>query len=192
MGAINLVGDSTPGKCFAPLYTIPGAFSPLNGRMKLKRSHYPCYKLLPMTLVKTQTPLNTWLPATWEEFINIADDSTSAKLKSYYYIGRMRFEPMSTGSAHSNDHALIIFAISLFAASQHVSMTAKDGCSYRQTGFDEFQPDASYIADPADDRLNQALGDSLVPQVRTAQGFANAAYTPYENHCILKIRCFHF
>jgi Uma2 family endonuclease len=97
------------------------------------------------TSLQTQTPvLNTWLPASWEEFSTIADDPVSAKLKGYYYNGRMRFEPMSTGSDHSNDHALIIFAITCFAAQQRIPMTGKDGCSYRKSGSDEFQPDASY------------------------------------------------
>jgi Uma2 family endonuclease len=104
-----------------------------------------------MTLLPTQVPLETWLPAPWEEFVKIADDPASAKLKGYYYNGRMRFEPMSTGSDHSNDHALMMFAISFFAASQRIPMTAKDGCSYRKTGFNEFQPDASYyIGERAD------------------------------------------
>jgi Uma2 family endonuclease len=104
-----------------------------------------------MTLLQTQTPLNTWIAASWEEFVAIADAPASAKLKSYYYQGRMRFEPMSTGSDHSNDHALILFAISFFAAHQRIPMTAKDGCSYRKTGYDEFQPDASYyIGETAD------------------------------------------
>jgi hypothetical protein len=48
--------------------------------------------------------LETWRSATWEEFVAIADAPTSAKLKSYYYKGEMRFEPMSTGSDHSKDH----------------------------------------------------------------------------------------
>lgn len=104
-----------------------------------------------MTLLQTQVPLETWLPAPWEAFVNIADDPASAKLKGYYHNGRMRFEPMSTGSDHSNDHALMMFAISLFAASQRIPMTAKDGCSYRKTGLNEFQPDASYyIGEKAD------------------------------------------
>lgn len=104
-----------------------------------------------MTLLPTQVPLETWLPAPWEAFVKIADDPASAKLKGYYYNGRMRFEPMSTGSDHSNDHALMMFAISFFAASQRIPMTAKDGCSYRKTGFNEFQPDASYyIGERAD------------------------------------------
>jgi Uma2 family endonuclease len=93
--------------------------------------------------VKTQIPLETWLPATWDEFVALSDDPTH-KLKGYYYAGRMRFELMSTGSDHANDHALILFALSFFAAYRQIPITAKDCCSYRKTGQDEFQPDVSY------------------------------------------------
>ena len=104
-----------------------------------------------MTLLQTKTQLDTWLTAPWQEFVNIADASDSTKLKGYYYDGKMRFEPISTGSDHSNDHALILFALSFFAASQRIPMTAKDGCSYRKKGHTEFQPDASYyIGNKAD------------------------------------------
>ena len=97
-----------------------------------------------MPLLQTEPLLETWIAAPWQEFENIADAPDSTKIKSYYYNGRMRFEPMSTGSDHSNDHALILFALSFFAASQRIPMTAKDGCSYRKKGYTEFQPDASY------------------------------------------------
>jgi Uma2 family endonuclease len=102
-------------------------------------------------MLQTQTPLEIWLPATWDEFVKIADDPTSAKLKSYYHQGRMRFEPMSTGSDHSKDHTLILFAVSFFAAQNQILVTGHDGCSYRKTGFDEFQLDVSYyVGDRAD------------------------------------------
>ena len=97
-----------------------------------------------MSLLQTKIQLETWITAPWQEFVNVADAPESSKLKSYYYKGKMRFEPMSTGSDHSNDHALILFALSFFAASQRIPMTAKDGCSYRKKGYTEFQPDASY------------------------------------------------
>jgi Uma2 family endonuclease len=100
-----------------------------------------------MTSLQVQTLLNTWQPALWEDFIKIADDPASAKLKGYYYSGHMRFEPMSTGADHSKDHALIIFALSFFVAHQGISATGHDGCSYRKPGFDEFQPDISYYVD---------------------------------------------
>ncbi|MBW4550397.1 MAG: Uma2 family endonuclease [Aphanocapsa sp. GSE-SYN-MK-11-07L] len=106
-----------------------------------------------MTLLQVQPLLNTWQPASWEEFVKLADDPASAKLKSYYYSGHMRFELMSTGSDHSKDHALMLFALSFFAAHQGIRMTAKDGCSYRKAGFDEFQPDASYYIGEAADAI---------------------------------------
>ncbi len=104
------------------------------------------------TLLKpTLNQLNTWISGTWTEFVAIADAANSAKRKSYYYKQQMRFENMSTGSDHANDHALILFALSFYAATQQIPMTAKDGCSYRQIGKIEFQPDISYyIGDNAD------------------------------------------
>jgi Uma2 family endonuclease len=103
-----------------------------------------------MPLLQVQPLLDTWQPATWEEFVRLADDPKSAKLKGYYYDGRMRFELMCTGCDHSKDHALISFALSFFAASQGIPTTVKDGCSYRKVGFDEFQPDASgYVGEAA-------------------------------------------
>jgi Uma2 family endonuclease len=97
-----------------------------------------------MTLLATKVPLESWLSATWEEFVQIADDPASAKLKSYYYNGRMRIEPMSTGADHSKDHAVILFAANLFATLRGIPLNAHDGCSYRKVGIQEFQPDASY------------------------------------------------
>jgi Uma2 family endonuclease len=104
-----------------------------------------------MTQLETKIPLDQWLPAAWDEFVKIADAPTSAKLKSYYYQSHMRFEPMSTGSDHSKDHTLILFAVSFFAAQNQILVTGHDGCSYRKAGFTEFQPDASYyIGDNAE------------------------------------------
>ncbi len=104
-----------------------------------------------MTLLQVPTILDTWQPASWDDFIAIADRPDSAKLKGYYYKGNMRFEPMSTGSDHSNDHVLILFALSFFAAYQGIPMTNKDACSYRKPRFNEFQPDIScYIGEMAE------------------------------------------
>ena len=107
--------------------------------------------LLQLQPLQDTWPLETWHPASWETFVNIADAESSAKLKSYYYDGRMRFEPMSTGSDHSNDNTLILVALAFFAACQGIPLTTKDSCSYRKTGFDEFQPDVScYVGETTD------------------------------------------
>ena len=104
-----------------------------------------------MTLLQTKIPLNTWTPASWDEFVQRADDPASTKLKGYYYQGRMRFEPMSTGADHSRDHTNIILSVGLYASLKGIPINGHDGCSYRKTGFDEFQPDASYyVGETAD------------------------------------------
>jgi Uma2 family endonuclease len=104
-----------------------------------------------MGMLQTQIPLNVWLSATWEEFVKIADDERFDKCKSYYYKGRMRFEPMSTGADHSKAHTVILLAIGLYTTLRGLAANGHDGCSYRKTGFDEFQPDVSYyIGDRAD------------------------------------------
>ncbi len=104
------------------------------------------------TLLKpVSNQLNTWINAHWSEFVAIADAPDSAKRKSYYYKQQMRFEDMSTGSDHAKDHTITIMSIGLFAALRGIPINGHDGCSYRKSGQNEFQPDASYyIGDNAD------------------------------------------
>lgn len=97
-----------------------------------------------MTLAEAQISIETWQFASWDEFVTIADDPASSKLKGYYYQSRMRFEPMSTGSDHSKDHTTIILSVGLYAAIKGIAINGHDGCSYRRAGSDEFQPDISY------------------------------------------------
>ncbi|MBE9077410.1 Uma2 family endonuclease [Romeria aff. gracilis LEGE 07310] len=104
-----------------------------------------------MTQLEIQIPLETWLPAAWDEFVNLADDPASAKLKGYYYQSRMRFEPMATGADHARVHTIIIASLGLYATLRRIPLNGHDGCSYRKAGRDEFQPDASYyIGDNAE------------------------------------------
>ncbi|APB34693.1 Uncharacterized protein conserved in cyanobacteria [Gloeomargarita lithophora Alchichica-D10] len=103
-----------------------------------------------MTTSLTQTPLNTWQKADWSEFVQIADDPKNSKLKGYYYQGHLRLEPMSTGSDHSQDHALILFMLTFWVGQRQILATVKDACSYRQPGRNELQPDISvYVGDQA-------------------------------------------
>jgi Uma2 family endonuclease len=97
-----------------------------------------------MALFATQMSLEVWQPISWNEFVTIADDPAADKFKGYYHAGRMRFEPISTGSDHSKDHTVIILDVGLYAALQKIPANGHDGCSYRKAGVTEFQPDASY------------------------------------------------
>jgi Uma2 family endonuclease len=88
--------------------------------------------------------LNAWIKASWDDFIQIADNPDYTKFKFYYYNGEARVEPISTGSDHSNDHALVIMAIGIYFAVKGLAINSKDNCSYRKVGSKEVQPDISY------------------------------------------------
>jgi Uma2 family endonuclease len=97
-----------------------------------------------MTLLQVQPILDIWQPASWEEFVRLADDPQSDKLKCYYYDGKMRFEAMSTGVDHSRNQMTVSLGIALFTMVRGIQANGHDGCSYRKTGMHEFQPDISY------------------------------------------------
>jgi Uma2 family endonuclease len=100
-----------------------------------------------MTSVLEQLQTDIWVEASWDEYIQAIEDLAAKNLgksRGYYHAGKMRIEAMPIGSDHSRVHALILFAISLFATIGKLALTEHDNCSYRKTGTEEFQPDLSY------------------------------------------------
>ncbi len=103
-----------------------------------------------MNKTQTQLPTDTWITATWQEYIQTIDDPIYEKAKSYYNNGKFRIEMSPIGNDHANDHAVIIIAVGLFAATRNINLNFKDNCTYRKTGFREAQPDVScYIGENA-------------------------------------------
>lgn len=103
-----------------------------------------------MSQLQTKVQTDTWLPATWDEYIEAVNDPTYAKASGYYHDGRMRIEMVPLGNPHSRDHYTTSHAIGLFAAFKDVRLDGHDNCTYRKTGYDEAQPDLSfYIGDNA-------------------------------------------
>ncbi len=95
--------------------------------------------------VRVKLPINAWIATAWEDYLKLVDDPDCEKVKEYYYKGRMRLETMAaTGSDHSNDQAMILFAVNLYAVLKQIRLTAKDNCTYRKTGIRACQPDISY------------------------------------------------
>ncbi|NEQ39267.1 MAG: Uma2 family endonuclease [Okeania sp. SIO3I5] len=104
-----------------------------------------------MNKTQTQIPTDTWITATWQEYIQTIDDPSYEKAKSYYHNGRVRIEMSPLGSDHSNDHVLFIAAITLFTLAKNMTLTGKDNCTYYKTGCQATQPDVSYyIGENAD------------------------------------------
>lgn len=109
---------------------------------------------------------NTWVTATWDEFLRIVDDPTYVKAKGYYFNGQMRVETMGVGPDHASENTIIILAIGLFCGLKGVPIKGLTNCSYRKTGIREAQPDISYYVG---DRV------ALAPQGST---IANLDETP--------------
>lgn len=97
-----------------------------------------------MNLVKPPLKSNTWVVAPWDEYLQAIEDPAFNQAKGYYYQGQMRLEMLPVGSDHASGHALILFAVSLYATLKRIPVTAQDNCSYRKTGMQECQPDISY------------------------------------------------
>ncbi|MGK7933640.1 MAG: Uma2 family endonuclease [Microcystaceae cyanobacterium] len=101
-----------------------------------------------MTTTQTKIILNTWIPANWEDFLQIINDPINKKLKAYYYHHHMRLEMLPVGFDHSKDHFLMSLAINLFGMFHNLPLNLLDNCSFRKAGVKEFQPDiAAYVGD---------------------------------------------
>ncbi|MEH1904104.1 MAG: Uma2 family endonuclease [Nostoc sp.] len=104
-----------------------------------------------MSELQIQLVTDTWIAATWDEYIQVIENPAYQKAKSYYHSGHMRIEIYAIGNDHASDHTIILFAVNLFASIKGIALNGKDNCTYRKTGFNEAQPDVSYyIGENAD------------------------------------------
>lgn len=104
-----------------------------------------------MTQLQTQVKIDTWISATWDEYLRFLEQPNFEKAKGYYYHQQMRIEMSPVGNPHAKDHAIIIYAIHLFASLKEIDLNGLDNCTYRKTGYQEAQPDASfYIGETVD------------------------------------------
>ncbi len=103
-----------------------------------------------MNKTQTQLPTDTWITATWQEYIQTIENPSYEKAKSYYNKGKFRIE-MSPGYRHGKDHMVIITIVNLFAMAKSIKVDGRNDTTYRKTGYQAAQPDASfYIGENAD------------------------------------------
>jgi Uma2 family endonuclease len=103
-----------------------------------------------MTTVQPVIITDTWIPATWEDYLRLTEDPAYAKAKGYYYHNHMRLEMLPVGFDHSTDHSVIALAVNLFGILKNIALTMADNCTYRKTGVRECQPDLScYVGERA-------------------------------------------
>lgn len=103
-----------------------------------------------MVAISKQLITDTWVSATWDEYLENIEHPACEKAKGYYHNDRYRIEMTPIGNEHSQDHSMINHAVYLYATLKGIPLTGKDNCSYRQINLRELQPDLSwYVGDNA-------------------------------------------
>ncbi len=97
-----------------------------------------------MSNLQTQPRTNTWIAASWDEYIAAIADPFYERAKSYYYKGYMRIEMLPVSFDHGQDQVIVIFAVNLFATLKGIPATGLDTTTLRKMGIRDCQPDVSY------------------------------------------------
>ncbi|MBP0017585.1 MAG: Uma2 family endonuclease [Cyanobacteria bacterium SBLK] len=111
-----------------------------------------------MSTTQTKILTETWSAATWDEYLQAADNPIYEKAKFYYYNRQLRIEMTPLGNDHASDHSIITYAINLYATVNEIELNSKDNCSYRKTGVREAQPDLSYYIGETVDAVPYGTG----------------------------------
>lgn len=91
---------------------------------------------------------NTWVKATWEEFLALTENPQYAEGKFYYDQGYVRVEMSPLGSAHGHDNTILSTVILIYAALRNIRIKGFTNTSFRKTGIRDSQPDIGfYIGD---------------------------------------------
>lgn len=96
-----------------------------------------------MTQLQTRQPTNTWVTATWDDYIQIIESLTCETAKCYYYNGQLRIEMSPVGPNHAYDNWTLPFLVNLFGIDRGIPMRFSVNCSYQKRGIRECQPDVS-------------------------------------------------
>ncbi|MDC0836007.1 Uma2 family endonuclease [Geitlerinema sp. CS-897] len=94
------------------------------------------------------TPQNaiaeTWISATWDDFLAISQQSEFENVRCYYDSGWMRIETMPIGSGHGQDNAIVAAIVSLYGTLKNIPYVSFTNTSFRKTGERECQPNLAY------------------------------------------------
>jgi Uma2 family endonuclease len=97
-----------------------------------------------MSELRTKLPTDTWVVASWDEYIQTIEDPTYEKAKGYYNNGQLRIEMSAVGPDHADNNGIVVILVNLFGIAKSTALKLFVNCSYRKQGVREAQPDASY------------------------------------------------
>ena len=87
---------------------------------------------------------DTWVKASWDEFIAFADEPSLEKGRFYYDHSLMRIEMSPVGSTHAHENSIVTNVIRLFATLTNIIIYEYTNCSFRKKNNAEFQPDVAF------------------------------------------------
>ncbi|MFB2924181.1 MULTISPECIES: Uma2 family endonuclease [Aerosakkonema] len=87
---------------------------------------------------------DTWVKASWEEFLKLAENPDYVNARFYYHQAYMRIETMSLGASHGQDNAILSKVVSLFATIKNIRIKELANTSFRKAGIAECQPDLAF------------------------------------------------
>jgi Uma2 family endonuclease len=87
---------------------------------------------------------DTWMSATWEEFLVISEGSELEQTKCYYDTHWMRIETMPIGFAHGRDNSLLASVVTLYGTLKNLPFLSITNGSFRKVGERECQPDLAF------------------------------------------------
>lgn len=97
-----------------------------------------------MSDLQTKILTDTWLTATWNEYIQLIEDPAYEKAKGYYHQEQLRIEMPPVGPDHADNNGIITILVNLYGIAKNIPMRLFINCNYRKIGVREAQPDASY------------------------------------------------
>ncbi|NEQ78007.1 MAG: Uma2 family endonuclease [Okeania sp. SIO2C9] len=97
-----------------------------------------------MSNLQTKILTDTWVTATWSEYLQVIENLDSEKAKCYYHNQKYRIEMSPLSHKHGRDHAVIMLIVNLFAIFKSIDFNGIDNSTYRKAGLKYAQPDASY------------------------------------------------
>lgn len=87
---------------------------------------------------------DTWVKASWDEFLAFANSPNYEKGRFYYHKGYMRIEMAAVGPRHGRHNSIVSYIILIYATIKNIPIVVFTNTSFRKTGLDEFQPDLAF------------------------------------------------
>lgn len=97
-----------------------------------------------MVLSPSPIQTDTWVPATWEDFVAIMDDPEYIEGRGYFDNGYMRVEMSPLGAGHGRQNSVVMDVVSLFSVLNNIRLIKFINCSFYKTGERGCQPDVAF------------------------------------------------